>query len=33
MQTKYAEHGIEVRFTGLDEHSTRFRDRLTGTLN
>lgn len=33
VQTKYAEHGIEVRFTGLDEHSTRFRDRLTGTLN
>ena len=33
VQTKYADHGIEVRFTGLDEHSTQFRDRLTGTLN
>ena len=33
VQTKYAEHGIEVRFTGLDEHSTQFHGRLTGTLN
>jgi sulfate permease, SulP family len=33
VQTKYADHGIEVRFTGLDEHSTQFHGRLTGTLN
>jgi len=33
IQTKYAEHSIEVRFTGLDEHSTAFHGRLTGTLN
>lgn len=33
VQTKYAEHGIAVRFAGLDEHSTRFHGRLTGTLN
>ena len=33
VQAKYAEHDIEVRFTGLDEHSTSFHGRLTGTLN
>ncbi|MGO1259434.1 MAG: STAS domain-containing protein, partial [Brachybacterium sp.] len=33
VQTKYSDHGIEVRFTGLDEHSTQFHGRLTGTLN
>nr|WP_245354698.1 SulP family inorganic anion transporter [Brachybacterium sacelli] len=33
VQTKYAEHDIDVRFLGLDEHSTRFHGRLTGTLN
>lgn len=33
VQAKYAEHDIEVRFTGLDEHSTGFHGRLTGTLN
>ncbi|MGP5290451.1 SulP family inorganic anion transporter [Brachybacterium tyrofermentans] len=33
VQAKYAEHDIEVRFTGLDERSTGFHGRLTGTLN
>ncbi|WP_193103469.1 SulP family inorganic anion transporter [Brachybacterium sp. FME24] len=33
VQTKYADHDIEVRFTGLDEHSSQFHGRLTGTLN
>ena len=33
LQTKYAEHGTEVSFTGLDERSAGFHGRLTGTLN
>ncbi|MGP9539478.1 SulP family inorganic anion transporter [Brachybacterium sp. AOP43-C2-M15] len=33
LQSKYADHGKDVRFTGLDERSTRFHGRLTGTLN
>ncbi|MGX1694263.1 SulP family inorganic anion transporter [Microbacterium keratanolyticum] len=32
VQTKYAEHGIDVRIMGLDERSTKFHGRLTGTL-
>lgn len=32
VQAKYAEHGIDVRITGLDERSTKFHGRLTGTL-
>jgi SulP family sulfate permease len=32
VQTKYADHGVNVRFTGLDERSTAFHGRLTGTL-
>ncbi|MGY5766144.1 SulP family inorganic anion transporter [Brachybacterium sp. DNPG3] len=32
VQTKYAEHGLDVRFAGLDEISARFHGRLTGTL-
>lgn len=32
VQTKYADHGISVVFTGLDERSERFRSRLSGTL-
>lgn len=32
VQTKYAEHDVEVRFTGLDERSAGFHGRLTGTL-
>ena len=33
VRTKYAEHGLEVTFTGLDERSAAFHSRLTGTLN
>ena len=33
VQAKYVEHGLEVSFTGLDERSTVFHGRLTGTLN
>lgn len=33
VRTKYAEHGLEVEFTGLDERSADFHGRLTGTLN
>lgn len=33
VQTKYAEQGTAVQFTGLDEHSTRFHGRLTGSLS
>ncbi|WP_434175633.1 SulP family inorganic anion transporter [Brachybacterium conglomeratum] len=33
VQAKYVEHGLEVSFTGLDERSTTFHGRLTGTLN
>jgi SulP family sulfate permease len=32
VQAKYAEHGLEVAFTGLDERSSLFHGRLTGTL-
>ena len=32
VQARYADHGISVRFTGLDERSTRFHGRLSGTL-
>jgi SulP family sulfate permease len=32
VQAKYAEHGLEVAFTGLDERSADFHGRLTGTL-
>ncbi|UNK72071.1 SulP family inorganic anion transporter [Microbacterium sp. H1-D42] len=32
VQAKYADHGIEVQFSGLDDHSTRFHGRLTGNL-
>ncbi|GAA2915971.1 SulP family sulfate permease [Microbacterium keratanolyticum] len=32
VQAKYVEHGIDVRITGLDERSTKFHGRLTGTL-
>lgn len=32
VQAKYAEHGKAVRFTGLDEYSTQFHGRLTGSL-
>ena len=32
VRQKYADHGTEVRFTGLDERSTDFHDRLSGTL-
>lgn len=32
VQAKYADHGITVRFTGLDARSTRFHGRLSGTL-
>jgi len=30
--TKYAAHGVEVEFVGLDERSTEFHGRLTGRL-
>ena len=33
IQAKYVEHGLEVSFTGLDDRSTLFHGRLTGTLN
>ena len=33
LQAKYAEHGLEVRFTGLDARSAGFHGRLSGTLN
>jgi SulP family sulfate permease len=33
VRNKYAEHGLEVDFTGLDERSAAFHGRLTGTLN
>lgn len=33
VQAKYADHGIEVRFIGLDKNSVRFHSRLTGTLD
>ena len=33
ISTKYADHGLEVEFTGLDERSSTFHGRLTGTLN
>ena len=33
VQAKYVEHGLEVSFTGLDDRSTLFHGRLTGTLN
>ncbi len=33
VQAKYTEHGLEVAFTGLDERSTLFHGRLTGTLS
>lgn len=32
VQAKYADRGVDVRFTGLDENSTHFHRRLTGTL-
>lgn len=32
VQAKYADHGTIVKFTGLDEHSTQFHGRLTGSL-
>ena len=32
IETKYPEHGGTVTFTGLDERSTAFHDRLTGQL-
>lgn len=32
VQAKYREHGITVTFSGLDERSTQFHGRLTGTL-
>lgn len=32
VQTKYADHGITVRFVGLDDRSSRFHGRLSGTL-
>ncbi|HEY5821632.1 MAG TPA: SulP family inorganic anion transporter [Propionibacteriaceae bacterium] len=32
IETKFAEHGSRVAFTGLDERSTRFRSRLSGRL-
>ncbi len=32
VQAKYREHGITVTFAGLDERSTQFHGRLTGTL-
>lgn len=32
IETKFAEHGSRVTFTGLDERSTAFRSRLSGRL-
>lgn len=32
VQAKYDEHDVEVSFVGLDERSTRFHSRLSGTL-
>lgn len=32
VQTKFQDHGTHVTFTGLDERSTAFHGRLTGTL-
>jgi SulP family sulfate permease len=32
IQTKYREHGATVTFTGLDQRSSSFHERLTGQL-
>jgi sulfate permease, SulP family len=32
IETKYREHGATVTFTGLDQRSTSFHQRLTGQL-